>query len=160
MWCRKKAEKAKKDIRKEEYELFREPEPSSGDIDTTLVMSREEKDETRRIWSGEPRKYVIYLTDVKNPGRVFKAPVGEAVVIGRKAEESDIVINYEKTVSAAHCRISERNGKFYIEDLHSSNGSLVNGIPLTEEMELYSESTLALGRLELKVQIRCEGEER
>ncbi|MBD5486335.1 MAG: FHA domain-containing protein [Lachnospiraceae bacterium] len=154
MWHRKKTDKAKETVWQEECGLLQEPEVSSNEIDTTLILPKEEREGTLHIWKGEPKKYMLHLTDVKNPGRTYKAPVEGAVTIGRKAAEADIVIDYEQSVSARHCRISERDGKFYVEDLNSSNGTLVNGIPLTEEMELYSESTLALGRLELKVQIR------
>jgi len=154
MWHRLKSDKPKKDFRREDFNPLQDAEPESADTDTTLIMSREEKDETRLIWKGTAKKYTLHLTDVKNPGRTFKAPIEGAVTIGRKAEKADIVIDYEKSVSAGHCRISARDGKFYVEDLDSSNGTLINGIPVREEMELYSESTLTLGRLELKVQIR------
>lgn len=154
MWHRKKSDKSKKDFRREDCKPLQDAGAESADIDTTFIMSKEEKDETQFIWKGAAKKYTLHLTDVKNPGRTFKAPIEGAVTIGRKAEEADIVIDYEKSVSARHCRISERDGKFYVEDLHSSNGTLINGIPLQEEMELYSESTLTLGRLEIKVQIR------
>ena len=154
MWHRKKSDKSKKNFRREDFNPLQGSEPGAADIDTTFIMSKEEKDETRFIWKGAAKKYTLHLIDVKNPGRTFKAPIEGSVTIGRKAEESDIVINYEKSVSARHCRISVRDGKFYVEDLGSSNGTLINGIPVMEEMELYSESTLTLGRLDLKVQIR------
>lgn len=154
MWHRKKSNKSKKDFRRENFNPIQDVGTESADIDTTFIMSKEEKDETQFIWKGAAKKYTLHLTDVKNPGRTFKAPIEDTVTIGRKAEEADIVINYEKSVSARHCRISVRDGKFYVEDLDSSNGTLINGIPVREEMELYSESILSLGRLELKVQIR------
>ena len=154
MWYRKKSDKSRKNFRREDFNPLQGAEPKSADIDTTFIMSKEEKDETRFIWKGAAKKYTLHLTDVKNPGRTFKAPIEGSVTIGRKAEGTDIVIDYEKSVSARHCRISVRDGKFYVEDLGSSNGTLINGIPVMEEMELYSESTLTLGRLDLKVQIR------
>lgn len=154
MWHRKKSDKSKMDFRKEDLDLLQKTESEPPDIDTTFIMSKEEKDGTRFIWKGASKKYTLHLTDVENPGRAFKAPLEGTVTIGRKAGEADIVIDYEKSVSARHCRISEQDGKFYVEDLDSSNGTLINGIPVTEKMELYSESTLTLGRLELKVQIR------
>lgn len=154
MWHLKKSDKTKKDFRGEDFNPIQKSEPAVSDIDTTFIMSKEEKDDTRFIWKGTSKEYTLHLTDVKNPGRTFKAPIDGAVTIGRKAEESDIAIDYEKSVSARHCRISVRDGKFYVEDLNSANGTLINGIPVLKEMELYSESTLTLGRLQLKVQIR------
>lgn len=154
MWQHKKSDKSKKDFRRKDFGQLHDKESESADIDTTFIMSKEEKDETRLIWKGTAKEYTLHLTDVKNPGRTFKAPIESAVTIGRKAEKADIVIDYEKSVSAGHCKISVSDGKFYVEDLESANGTLINGIPVREKMELYSESVLTLGRLELKVQIR------
>ncbi|MCM1122690.1 MAG: FHA domain-containing protein [Eubacterium sp.] len=154
MWYHKKSDKTKKGRKEEEFYPLQEAEQAVPDIDTTFIMSKEEKEETRLIWKGTSKEYTLHLTDVNNPGRTFKAPIDGSVTVGRKAEESDIAIDYERSVSARHCRISARDGKFYVEDLDSANGTLINGIPVMEEMELYSESTLTLGRLQLKVQIR------
>lgn len=151
MWRRKKTEQKENscEILKELSEMNQLSED-----DKTLLLSKEDGEGTRMMWTGAARQYTLHLTDIKNPGRTFKAPVGEGVVIGRKAGEADIVIAYEKSVSARHCRIFERDGKFYVEDLQSSNGSLLNGILLAEETEICSGNLLTLGRLELKVQIR------
>lgn len=56
------------------------------------------------MWTGAARKYTLHLTDIKNPGRTFMAPIGEGIIIGRKAGQADIVIDCEKSVSARHCR--------------------------------------------------------
>lgn len=149
---RKMEKKIEKNM--EEFEkLIENPPPPDPETEDTLRLE-EEKDKTRKIWADETKKHILYLTDVKNPGLTFQAPISDTVVIGRRAGESDIVIDYEKSVSARHCQISERNGKFYVKDLQSANGSFLNGIRLSEEMEIYSGSFLTLGRLKIKVQIR------
>ena len=151
MWHRKKTEQweNKWEILKE----LSEENPVSED-EKTLLLPKDDAEGTRMMWTGATRQYTLHLTDIKNPGRIFKAPIGEGVVIGRKAGEADIVIDYEKSVSARHCRIFERNRKFYVVDLQSSNGSLLNGIRFEEEREVCSGNLLTLGRLELKIQIR------
>jgi hypothetical protein len=45
--------------------------------------------------------------------------------IGR-ASDNDIVLN-EDEVSAHHCQIVRRDGKLYLEDLQSTNGTFANG---------------------------------
>lgn len=151
MWHRKKTEQWEN-----KWEILKEltGDSQASEDEKTLLLPKEDAEGTRMMWTGAARQYTLQLTDIKNPGRIFKAPVGEGVVIGRKAGEADIVIDYEKSVSARHCRIFERNGKFFVEDLQSSNGSLLNGISLKEETEICSGNLLTLGRLELKIQIR------
>lgn len=151
MWHRKKT-----DQWENKWEILKEltGDSQASEDEKTLLLPKEDAEGTRMMWTGAARQYTLQLTDIKNPGRIFKAPVGEGVVIGRKAGEADIVIDYEKSVSARHCRIFERNGKFFVEDLQSSNGSLLNGICLEEETEICSGNLLTLGRLELKIQIR------
>ena len=129
-----------------------EEDDTSETVDTLRI--KKDPDDTHRIWTGETRTHTLYLTDVKNPGQTFQAPMKDSVIIGRNAKEADIVLDYDRSVSGRHCRIRERDGKFYVEDLQSSNGSLLNGIRLLEEMEIYSGSILTLGRVEMKVQIR------
>ena len=49
----------------------------------------------------------------------------EAVTIGRK-HENDIQLN-DLTVSGRHALITEQNGAIVVEDLGSTNGTLLNG---------------------------------
>lgn len=46
--------------------------------------------------------------------------------IGKKQEISDYVITNDSSVSRQHAVIQRRNGKFYITDLDSTNGTFVN----------------------------------
>ncbi len=48
---------------------------------------------------------------------------GEAVVLGR--ERGDIVFTEDGYVSGTHARVSQRNGRFYLSDLNSSNGTFL-----------------------------------
>ena len=132
-------------------ELLKEDD-TSEQVDTLRI--KKNPDDTHRIWTGEARGYTLYLTDLKNPGQTFQIPLENPIIIGRNTNEADLVIDYDRSVSGRHCQICERDGKFYVKDLQSSNGSLLNGIRLSDEMEIYSGSILTLGRLEIKVQIK------
>lgn len=136
----------------EQLQELLEEDDASEKVDTLRI--KKDPEDTHKIWTGEARAHILYLTDVKNPGQTFQAPMKDSVIIGRNAREADIVLDYDRSVSGRHCRIREKDGKFYVEDLQSSNGSLLNGIRLLEEMEIYSGSILTLGRVEMKVQIR------
>ena len=64
------------------------------------------------------------------------------------------MIDYDKSVSGKHCQIREQNGKFYVRDLNSSNGTKVNDSFVLSDVEIYSGCRLTIGRLVMKVEIR------
>ena len=59
-----------------------------------------------------------------------------------------------KSVSKLHCEIYAEGRKFYIRDLNSTNGTYVDNQRIADVHELYSGSTIRLGRVEMKVWIR------
>lgn len=132
----------------------------SEDSDKTMLMS-DDNDKTQLISEDDAvtqlmgaRQYTLYLTDEKNPSRTFQAPIDGVVIIGRNMREATLCIDYDKSISGRHCQISERDGKFYVKDLQSSNGTVLNGERIVMEKEIYSGCVLVLGRLRMKVEIR------
>jgi Protein of unknown function (DUF3662)/FHA domain len=103
--------------------IFRTEESSGGQMDQgTATISA---DEARR--HGLAREIVeIVLGDEKHPleGR---GPWS----VGR-SQENDIVIN-DPNVSRRHARISRADGGFVVEDLGSTNGTLLDGAPIDRE---------------------------
>ena len=79
-------------------------------------------------------------------GREFSFQLPE-IHIGR-TPDNDVVLP-DAGVSRSHVRISERLGRYFIQDLGSANGTLVNDSPLTEERELADGDRLAVGPVEL-----------
>lgn len=150
----------KKLNKKQESDFEVLPDAVHPKVDTgteiTELVSGYDGDKTQMIWGGAAKRYTLYLTDVKNPGRTFQMPIEGTVIIGRKAGDASLVIDCDRSLSGKHCQISERNGKFYVRDLQSSNGTLLNGVRILAEMEICSGSVLTLGRLEMRVEIRCE----
>ncbi|WP_375773788.1 FHA domain-containing protein [Archangium gephyra] len=66
--------------------------------------------------------------------------------IGRTTE-NDVVLQ-DAGVSRKHVRISDRLGRFYVQDLGSANGTLVNDALLAGERELQNGDRIALGPVE------------
>ncbi len=67
------------------------------------------------------------------PGQLFPLE-GESVVLGRHSA-CDVVLE-SSAVSRQHARILNIDGAFYVEDLHSRNGTLLNGQPITQRQLL------------------------
>ncbi len=63
----------------------------------------------------------------------------DGVVIGRW-KASDIQISYDGAVSRRHCRVFERDRRFYVEDAGSSQGTWVNGERIVERRLLGGET--------------------
>ena len=62
-------------------------------------------------------------------GNQVEFPLGErAITIGRSSE-ADVMI-LDKRASRVHCGIELWDGEFFIKDLKSRNGTLVNGQPI------------------------------
>jgi pSer/pThr/pTyr-binding forkhead associated (FHA) protein len=71
------------------------------------------------------------------------------VVIGR-SPSADIVIG-DDFVSARHARVSPAGNDAIVEDLGSTNGTLLNGLPLSVPTTLRPGDTIDIGKLRLKV---------
>ncbi|MCX7943004.1 MAG: FHA domain-containing protein [Deltaproteobacteria bacterium] len=135
------------------------------EINTVVPLSRSQ-DEMKEfapenkayISSLEGRRTKIVKTESAFTGVVL---VGWLVSFDRRLEGEDfkifsteniigasptcnIVIDQE-TVSSRHAVISYRDGHFYIRDLGSTNGTLLNGIRLDREMMLHDGDNITFG---------------
>lgn len=109
--------------------------------------------ETVMIWDQTINRQLV-LTDIHTPARSFQIPLNKPIVVGRTGGKCDIVLDYEKSVSGQHCEIRERDGKYYVKDLQSSNGTFVNQSRILAETEIVPGSILKFGRIEMRFDIR------
>jgi hypothetical protein len=63
--------------------------------------------------------------------------------IGR-SKEADVRID-DRYASSIHARVFSREGRFYVEDMNSTNGTLLNGATLQGEAELIDGDTVEIG---------------
>jgi pSer/pThr/pTyr-binding forkhead associated (FHA) protein len=80
-----------------------------------------------------------------------KVPIVHRLTIGRDAKSS--ITLEDKLVSREHAVIQKIKDDFYIQDLHSTNGTFVNGkkIPPGDYIRLSLSDTILIGRTELSV---------
>lgn len=71
------------------------------------------------------------------------------VLVGKLEGNVDIVLN-DPSISRLHARFYEENGKVFLEDLNSTNGCVLNAIPLqaNEKAELASGDRIRIGAVE------------
>jgi hypothetical protein len=80
--------------------------------------------------------------DRRREGEDFKIFSKENIIGASPA--CDVQIDYD-TVSSKHAAITYRDGNFYLRDLGSTNGTLLNGIRINQEMLLNDGDTITFG---------------
>ena len=63
--------------------------------------------------------------------------------IGR-SKEADVRID-DRYASSIHARVFSREGRFYVEDMNSTNGTLLNGATLHGEADMIDGDTIQIG---------------
>ena len=80
------------------------------------------------------------------------------LTVGR-SPESDICIHNDSQVSGSHCTLSPRDGRIFVQDDGSRNGTRVNGVPIEGSMHAEADSMLGVGRTELRMRLLAAGEQ-
>ncbi len=83
-------------------------------------------------------------------GRKVAHPVQGGLVIGR-APDCDLVLE-DEFVSNYHAKVYLLGGRFYVEDLGSTNGTFVNGRRISTPLELRGGDVIQVGRTSLEFQ--------
>lgn len=84
-------------------------------------------------------------------GRQYQLNLIEKAVLGRSTK-CDLSLSDDVEISSQHALLQFANGKLTVRDLHSTNGTLVNGVPINNDYPLRSGDLLLLGRTELRVE--------
>ncbi|HVO53729.1 MAG TPA: FHA domain-containing protein [Solirubrobacterales bacterium] len=71
--------------------------------------------------------------------------------IGR-SKDADVQIS-DRYASSIHARVFERGGRFYVEDMNSTNGTLLGGATLNGEAELIDGDTVQIGDTEFRLEV-------
>jgi pSer/pThr/pTyr-binding forkhead associated (FHA) protein len=97
------------------------------------------------------------LSGMRKPGTTYivfqgnRVPIVHRLTIGRDPKSS--ITLEDKLASREHAVIQKIREDFYIQDLHSTNGTFVNGarIPTGDYIRLRLSDTILIGRTELSV---------
>ena len=100
---------------------------------------------------GENTSLILYLKDVQQPEREFSAPLQGRVSVGR-SDGNQIVLNYDQSISRAHCEIAFQDNTLWIRDLDSTGGTFVDGERITGTVPLPVGATVRLGHVNYQVE--------
>jgi len=90
----------------------------------------------------------VVVMDGDQKGEDFRLRDGQNTI--GSAHDADIVLK-DQTVSAKHASIRYKDGKFFLSDLDSSNGTFVNGLAeCVARVELADSDMLRIGGVSLK----------
>ncbi len=99
----------------------------------------------------EPQVIPIMLTRLGPAEQVPENFAQPTVLIGRDPA-SDCQLE-EPTVSARHARLSFHHGQWWVEDLHSRNGTFINLVPVKEPVVIADGDQLKCGEVKIYVQL-------
>jgi hypothetical protein len=71
--------------------------------------------------------------------------------IGR-SKDADVQI-VDRYASSIHARLFERGGRYFVEDMNSTNGTLLNGATLKGEAELIDGDSVQIGDTEFRLEV-------
>ncbi len=116
-------------------------------------MGEDPEDVTKRLFDPKEEfslnSYCLELVNVDFPEQVYRVAIADRIVVGRRSGCTISIPN--STLSGEHCEINLRNGKLYIRDLNSLNGTYLNESAerMTSEQELLSGSLITMGQVKL-----------
>lgn len=98
----------------------------------------------------------VYLvqTDATDFCHMYPLRKRKSLTIGRGGRNR-VVLKDERS-SREHCRIRWYRGDWYVFDLESSNGTLVNGVRIAEYARLEPGDVLTVGRTDLRLTSRTQ----
>ena len=87
---------------------------------------------------------MLMLQVIEGPdqGRVFPLPEGEPQLIGRSTEAFPLV---DMSISRRHAELTPDGGSWFVRDLDSANGTILNGQPVSDRTELARGDELRCG---------------
>lgn len=92
---------------------------------------------------------VVGVPDTLDVSRGSVFPVNGTISIGRK-DDNSISID-DPYISQVHAEVIVNDGRIFVNDLDSTNGTFVNGKSVNGKQELYTGDKIEIGRITFKV---------
>jgi Mg-chelatase subunit ChlD len=110
---------------------------------------------TRPVEPSGPEPLSVRLTPLGAGGAdgAHTLRLGSRTTLGRDAARADVAFPEEPGVSGAHAALVPDGAHVAVEDLGSTNGTFVNGVPIRGRHRLESGDVVRLGTLDLRFRI-------
>ena len=119
----------------------------SGEGMTILPVNLERKD---KGWV--KKKYRVTLVGLgKHSDRKYDILLEDSCTIGRNEEKCSLVLAKDTALSGVHATLLVEADRVYIRDEKSTNGTFVNGIPISGKFELSQDDIILLGSYEYRI---------
>ncbi len=117
-----------------------------------VVWKKKKKEEKPVQEEASPLNQSVLLLDVRGEesSRQIKAPIEEKLIIGRKSADCDIALQDEQ-LSRKHFVIEKDKGCFYIMDLDSTNGTILNGVEIHDRCKLKNGDVVQAGSFHITI---------
>ncbi len=86
-----------------------------------------------------------YLTIIGSDGRTFRRDFDSDVLRIGRSSKNDINLSFDLSLSRFHAEVSRREGKYFVKDVGSRNGTSLNGNPVLKADELKIGDRITLG---------------
>lgn len=98
----------------------------------------------------------IHVSILTGPmsGHKYSVAFDGPVLIGR-TKDAHICIEEDECCSRRHAHIIQRNNKFFIEDLNSTNGTYLNE-KLVHKSEIADGDVMQVGQSQIKIKIKSD----
>ena len=102
--------------------------------------------------SGSGTLNVLFVRMGKGEEKTFKAAVGAGPCnVGRNATQSKMAMTDDTALSSVHCSLMRKGNRLFIKDEKSTNGTFVNGVPISGQFELSQDDIVLIGSYEYRV---------
>ena len=103
---------------------------------------------------------VVYITGGLDV-RLVRMGIGETktlsfqivdkVTMGRDKNKSDFALEEDSGLSSVHCMFLYQNQGLYLQDINSTNGTYVNGVPIKTPIRLNQDDVILAGSYEYRI---------
>ena len=138
---------------KKEISKVKASDDAGEDSNTPTQAAKEEELLPIQKETEEPKKRQITFSLIKmglGQTDVYTAVCENEILIGR-SKNADICIGDDKQLSGRHCKVRKEGNKYYIKDLDSTNGTVLNGVPIEEETPLMQDDVIFIGAFEYRI---------
>ncbi len=115
--------------------------PTAPGLNARQIKVKAPKGSAKKAVETTPTKLLVVEPA---PMRGSTVSLDTEVVVGR-ADECDVTLSEDPFVSTRHARFFQRDGEWWVEDLGSTNGTLVNAQRITEASRIRRDDRVQAG---------------